>query len=191
MSPRTVQAQHREIDTLNRELAPFHVFKGVECDILPDGSLDYDEPILASFDFVIASIHTRPNQPRDETMKRLLTAVRNPYTTIIGHPTGRLLLTHQGLDVDPDELLAAAAAAGTALELNANPYRLDLDWRCLRRARELGVPIPICPDAHTRDGLADVEFGLSMARKGGLTAADVLTCWETDAVAAYLRRKRR
>ncbi|NOY81049.1 MAG: DNA polymerase/3'-5' exonuclease PolX [Kiritimatiellaeota bacterium] len=191
LQPDDVLRQHEEIDALNRELAPFRIFKGIESDILPDGSLDYDDELLARFDFVIASVHSSFGQPADRMTERILRAVRNRFTTILGHPTGRLLLAREPYAVDMKRVLEAAAETGTAIELNANPHRLDLDWRLLARARELGVPVPICPDAHSPNGLGDVFFGVKTARKGGLTPADVLNCLPTDEVAAFFRRKRR
>ncbi len=191
LQPETVLRQHEEIDTLNRELAPFRIFKGIESDILPDGSLDYDDDLLARFDFVIASVHSSFGLPADRMTERIVRAVRNPFTTILGHPTGRLLLAREPYAVDMERVLEAAAEAGTAIELNANPHRLDLDWRLLPRARELGVPVPICPDAHSSEGLGDVFFGVGTARKGGLTPAHVLNCLPAEQLAAFFRRKHR
>ena len=121
---------------------------GIESDILPDGSLDYPPEILAGFDFVIASIHSVFNLTETKMTTRLINAVQNPYTTILGHPTGRLLLGREAYKVDLPAVLAAAAEAGTAIEINANPHRLDLDWREMRRAKALGLKMIICPDAH-------------------------------------------
>jgi DNA polymerase (family 10) len=190
LSVEAVSRQHAEIDALNRRLAPFRIFKGIESDILADGSLDYPPEVLASFDFVIASVHSGFRMTAEAMTARIVRAIENPYTTILGHPTGRLLLSREGYPVDMAEVLAAAAEHGVAIELNASPYRLDLDWRLHRRAAALGIPIAIAPDAHGLAGARDLEIGVGIARKGGLTAEDVLTCWETERVARYFARRR-
>ena len=184
-----IQRQHEEIDQLNEALAPFRIFKGIESDILVDGALDYPDEILESFDFIVASVHSRFQLSEKEMTKRLIAAVENPYTTILGHSTGRLLLKRDGYPVNLPAVLEAAAAAGTAIEINANPRRLDLDWQYYRRAKELGIAIPICPDAHSIEGMKDIEYGVGVARKGGLTTKDILTCWPRAEVAKYFERK--
>ncbi len=191
LKPDDVRRQHEEIDRLNAELAPFRIFKGIESDILPDGSLDYDEPTLALFDFVIASVHSHFRLSEADMTRRVVRAIENPHTTILGHPTGRLLLTREAYAIDMNAVLAAAAKHGVAIELNAHPYRLDLDWRLHRRAKEMGIRIPILPDAHELGGLQDLRYGLGAARKGGLTAADVPNCWPVDPLAAWLARRKR
>jgi len=190
LQPEDVLRQHIEIDALNREMAPFRIFKGIESDILPDGRLDYDDDILDRFDFVIASVHSSFRQPAEQMTERILRAVRNPFTTILGHPTGRLLLAREPYAVDMNRVLDAAVEVGTAIELNANPQRLDLDWRLLARARQLEVPVPICPDAHSAEGLTDIFFGIGIARKGRLTPKDVPNCLSADDIAEFFRRKR-
>ena len=169
--------QWAEIDALNKSFGgKFHLFKGTECDILADGSLDYPDDLLDGFDYVVASIHSLFGLPRDEMTKRLVRAASNPRVTMLGHPTGRLLLARDGYAVDLDAVIDAAAAAGTMIEINANPHRLDLDAIHCRRARQKGVTIVINPDAHSVGGLDDLEYGVSVARRGWLTKADV---WNT------------
>ncbi len=172
-----VRDQWAEIDALNRRLGPrFHIFKGTECDILPDGALDYPDDLLDQFDYVVASVHSSFGLPREAMTARMVRAVSHPRVTMLGHPTGRLLLTRDGYSVDLDAVIEAAARAGTAIEINANPHRLDLDAPHCRRARDRKVPIAINPDAHSVEGLDDLEFGISVARRGWLEAGDV---WNT------------
>lgn len=176
--PADVRRQHAEIDALNAEYgASFRILKGTECDILKDGTLDFDDEMLASFDFVVASIHSLFTLSEQEETERLIRAIQNPYTTIIGHLTGRLLLQREGYLVDIPAVIAAAGKRGVAIELNANPLRLDLDWRWHRMATEHGVPIPICPDAHSVEGLRDVRFGVGIARKGWLGPEQIPNAW--------------
>ena len=156
--------------------AKFHVFKGTECDILPDGSLDYPDDVLDGFDYVVASIHSSFRLPRDEMTQRLVRAASNPRVTMLGHPTGRLLLARDGYAVDLDAVIEAAAKAGTMIEINANPHRLDLDAVHCRRAAEKSVAIVINPDAHSVGGLDDLDYGIAVARRGWLEKADV---WNT------------
>ncbi|QXD15294.1 DNA polymerase/3'-5' exonuclease PolX [Rhodocaloribacter litoris] len=190
-----VRRQHEEIDRLNRAYAgrarPFRIFKGIESDILPDGALDYPDDVLASFDLVVASIHTGLNMTRDEATRRLLTAIENPFTTILGHPTGRLLLSREGYPIDHEAILAACARHGVAIELNANPRRLDLDWRWVRTAVERGVMIAINPDAHAVEQLELVRWGVAVARKGWLTPAHCLNALPLDAFTRWLEERRR
>jgi len=162
------------IDTLNKNTHDFYIFKGIESDILPDGSLDYNEEILKGFDFVIASIHSSFNMKKDEMEKRIIKAIENPYTTMLGHPTGRLLLSRDGYSVDIKMIIDACATHHVIIELNANPYRLDLDWRYLKYAREKGVLISVNPDAHSSDGFYDICYGVGIARKGWLETKDIL-----------------
>ncbi len=191
LSVERVREQHDEIDRLNAEFAGrLTLFKGTECDILADGSLDYPDDVLASFDFVIGSIHSRFNMTEREATDRLIRAMDNPFLTILGHPTGRLLLGRPGYPVDHDRLIRAAAERGVAIEVNANPHRLDIDWRWLPMMQALGVPTAPNPDAHRIEGLADVRFGVSMLRKGGLTAADVLTTRSAADLAAFFNRRK-
>jgi DNA polymerase (family 10) len=181
-----IKAQQREIAALNAEFDDIVVLSGIEADILADGSLDYDDETLASFDFVIGSVHSRFGQDAEAMTRRLVHALSHPRLTILGHMSGRLLLARDPYGFDMEVVLAAAATHGKAIELNANPHRLDMDWRHLARARELGIPIAINPDAHSLEGLEDVRWGVAMARKGGLTARDVLNTAPPEALRARI-----
>jgi len=185
-----IEKQHKLIDELNRKYAPFHIFKGIESDILPDGSLDYADDVLASFDFVIAAIHSNFNMSDEEMTGRIKKALQNPYTTMLAHPTGRLLLAREPYAVNIMEIIDAAAQCSKVLELNANPYRLDLDWRNCIYARKKGVKIAINPDAHHAKGLADIIFGIKIARKGWLTKGDCLNCLNLDEMKKYFSHKK-
>lgn len=176
LSVERVKEQWAEIDALNQELAPFRIYKSIESDILADGSLDYDEDILAGFDFVIASIHSGLNMDEEKATQRLLTAIANPYTSMLGHPTGRLLLSRAGYPIDHRRIIDACAEHKVVIELNANPYRLDLDWSWIPYAIEKGVKISINPDAHSMGGIDDIRYGILAARKGGLRVKD---CWNS------------
>jgi DNA polymerase (family 10) len=169
LRPERVIEQHKEIDVLNIELAPFKIFKGIESDILNDGSLDYKEDILKTFDFVVASIHQNFKMDIDKATDRLIKAIENPYTTILGHPTGRLLLYREGYPVDHKKIIDACAANNVVMELNSHPYRLDIDWRWIRYCMEKGVKVSINPDAHEKQGYHDMYYGVCVARKGMLT----------------------
>lgn len=169
LSEERVLVQFAEIDQLNKELAPFRIFKGIESDILSDGSLDYSDAFLSGFDLVVASIHSNLKMTEEKAMQRLIRAIENPYTRILGHPTGRLLLVRQGYPIDHKYIIDACAANDVVIELNANPYRLDLDWRWIPYAMEKGVKIAINPDAHEKEGYDDMYFGALVAAKGGLT----------------------
>lgn len=182
--------QHEEIDALNATLDGFRVLKGVEADILADGRLDYDEELLGRFDFVIGSIHSRFKMDRDAMTQRVLRAMDDPHMTILAHPTGRLLLSREPYGLDLDAVFAKAAGVGVAIELNADPKRLDIDWRYLDRARELGVTIEIGPDAHSRAGLQWTDLGVMMARKGWIEPRHVLNARQADEVVAFARRRR-
>jgi DNA polymerase (family 10) len=187
-----VKRQHEEIDQLNAEYAGrLRILKGTECDILKDGALDYDDNTLASFDFVVVSIHSQFQLPPAEQTARLIRALENPYTSILGHPTGRILLQRDGYAPDLDAVIDRAGELGTAIELNADPLRLDLDWRLHRRAVERGVAIPINPDAHTTDGLLNLRYGVGIARKGWLTPADVLNTRPVDDLLAWFAALRK
>lgn len=186
-----VPRQHDEIDAVNRSGDGCRVLKGVEADILADGSLDYGPDVLDRFDFVIGSIHTRFGMTADEMTERLLHAMEDPRLTILGHPTGRLLLARDPYPLDLDRVLAAAAERGVAVEVNADPHRLDLDWRALGRARALGVTVSIGADAHSTAGMANVPIGIGVARKGGLTAPDVLNARDAAGMLAFARQRRR
>ena len=184
-----IQRQHEIIDNLNEKYKPFYIFKGIEADILPDGSLDYDEEILARFDFVIAAIHSNFNMSAEEMNNRIKKALRSNYTTMLAHPTGRLLLSREPYALSIMEIIDAAAEFGKALELNANPHRLDLDWRNCIYAKKKGVKIAINPDAHQIGGLKDISFGIKIARKGWLEKGDCLNCLNLEEVKTYLQNK--
>lgn len=190
LKPADVEAQWREIERLNSSGMDFTIFRGIESDILPDGSLDYPDDFLAQFDFVIASVHSAFRLDRQAMTTRIVKAMSNRYVTMLGHPAGRILLARDGYTVDMDEVIRAAAATGTFIEINANPYRLDLDWRLCRPAREAGVLMSINPDAHSPAELSYVAYGVAVARKGWLTAADIVNTRDATTVRRLLRRKR-
>jgi DNA polymerase (family 10) len=183
-------AQHKEIDELNKKLAPFKIFKGIESDILGDGSLDYSTEVLATFDFVVASVHSNLKMTLEKAMSRLLPAIENPYTTILGHPTGRLLLVREGYPVNHKKMIDACAANGVVLELNAHPYRLDLDWRWIDYALNKGVKISINPDAHNTDGFHDMHYGICVARKGFLTKEMCFNAMNLEEISAYFAQRK-
>lgn len=170
-----IKEQHRYVDELNAKLAPFKIFKSIESDILNDGSLDYPEPVLQTFDLVIASVHSNLKMTEEKAMKRLITAIENPYTTILGHMTGRLLLSRNGYPVDHHQIIDACAANKVVIELNAHPRRLDIDWKWIDYAIDKGVLLSINPDAHALDGFDDIKYGVLAAQKGGMTKANNLS----------------
>jgi len=186
LSSERVMEQHKEIDRLNEILSPFTIFKSIESDVLSDGSLDYPTDVLAKFDIVIASIHSNLKMPQEKSMQRLLTAVANPFTTILGHPTGRLLLSRSGYPVDHDALLEACARYQVAIELNAHPRRLDVDWRWIEKARKLGVMISINPDAHNIAGMQDIKYGVLVAQKAGLNALGNLSSYSLPQMREFI-----
>jgi len=163
-----VLRQHAEIDQLNLQWSDFQILKGIEADILPDGSLDYDASVLSSFDYVVASVHAGLMMDLEKAMPRVMKAIENPFTSILGHPTGRLLLVRPGFPLQMSKILDACKANGVSIELNASPYRLDLDWRHIYEAMDKGVYVSINPDAHAIAGLRDMEWGVKVGRKGGL-----------------------
>jgi DNA polymerase (family X) len=183
--------QHAEIDGLNDHYGEkFRILKGIESDILSDGSLDYPDDVLARFDFVVASIHSRFRLGWKEQTDRVLRAIANPRTTILGHMTGRQLLRRPGYDVDVERILRACAKHGVAVEINANPWRLDLDWRWHQRALDLGCMMSINPDAHSTSEIDLTHWGVEMARKGGVPKERVLNCLDIRRLLAYLAHKR-
>ncbi len=194
LSEERLAAQIAQIRELNagyeRAGTSFRLFAGVECDILKDGELDFPEEILASLDYVVVSVHNSFNQPVAEMTRRLIRAMENPYVTILGHLTGRMLLIREGYAVDVPAILEAAAATGTIIELNGNPRRLDMDWRWWRRAKEMGVRCAIDPDAHSRENLQHLWFGVTQARKGWLTKQDVVNCAPLGKIEGVLAAKR-
>jgi DNA polymerase (family 10) len=170
-----IRAQHKEIDALNKKLAPFVIFKSIESDILNDGSLDYPDEILDLFDIVIASVHSNLKMTEEKAMMRLMNAIENPYTSILGHATGRLLLSRKGYPINHEAIIKACAANDVVIELNAHPRRLDMDWRYIGQAMQEDVLISINPDAHAIDGFEDCAYGVLVAQKAGLTAAQNLS----------------
>ncbi len=190
LKPESVAAQHHEIDLLNDRLAPFKIFKSIESDILGDGSLDYSPQVLATFDLVIASVHSNLKMSQEKAMERVLNAVRNPFTTILGHPTGRLLLSRKGYPLDHKLVIDTCAAHNVVIEINAHPRRLDMDWRWIEYALEKGVLLSVDPDAHSIAGYRDTYYGVMVAQKGGLTAASNLSSFSLPALEAFLEQKR-
>ena len=182
-----VEQQWQEIDALNKEFFNFKILKSIESDILYDGSLDYSDDILRGFDFVIASIHSTLKMDEAKATARLIKAVENPYTKILGHPTGRLLLSREGYPIDHKKVIDACAANKVSIELNANPYRLDLDWTWIPYAREQGVLICINPDAHSIEGIKDIRYGVLTARKGRLDTEGCLNARDLDGFWDFLK----
>lgn len=189
LTPDAIREQWAEVDAVNASQPGIRVLKGIESDILPDGSLDYDDEVLAGFDFVIGSVHSRFNMSVDEMTTRICRAMDSPRLTIIGHPTGRLLLARDAYPVDLPRLFATAATHGVAIEINADPHRLDLDWRVLAEARAAGVMISIGADAHNLAGLGNMDFGVGIARKGGLGPGDILNCRDVEGFLSFARAR--
>ncbi len=185
-----IKAQHQAIDELNARLAPFHIFKSIESDILGDGSLDYEEEILQSFDLIIASVHSNLKMTEEKAMQRLLKAIEHPATRILGHMTGRLLLSRPGYPVDHRIIIDACVANGVAIELNAHPRRLDIDWSWIPYAMEKGCLLSINPDAHSTKGFEDIRYGVLAAQKGGLTATHNLSSFGLDAFRNWLKENK-
>lgn len=185
-----VRQQQEEIDRLNAKLRGFRILKSIECDILTDGRLDFSDEVLATFDLVIASVHSKLNMTESEATERILKALRNPYVTILGHPTGRLLLEREGYPLNHRAVIDAAAELGVCIEINANPRRLDLDWRFCKYALEKGVMLAINPDAHRVSGFGDMEYGLGAARKGWLAKKNVLNTRSAQEVLAFAQKRR-
>ena len=183
-----VYRQHEEIDRLNSLWSDFTILKGIEADILPDGSLDYNDHILSQFDYVVASVHANLTMDLDKAMDRLIRAIENPYTSILGHPTGRLLLSRPGYPLNTDKILDACLANGVSIELNASPYRLDLDWRHIYAAMDKGVFVSINPDAHKIEGLKDMKYGVKVGRKGGLLKALTLNALPLNELKAFFAK---
>ncbi|WP_423146343.1 helix-hairpin-helix domain-containing protein [Rubrolithibacter danxiaensis] len=185
-----VIAQHKEIDQLNAKLDGFKIFKGIESDILYDGSLDYPQEILSTFDFVVASVHSILKMNEEKATSRLITAIENPFTTILGHATGRMLLTRSGYPIDYKKVIDACAANNVVIEINSNPLRLDMDWRWHWYAIEKGVLLSINPDAHRKEGFYDTHYGVLAARKGGVSAKNCLNALNQEEITTYFNRKR-
>ncbi len=190
LSIERVTLQAKEIEKLRKRFK-IHIFWGTECDILKDGTLDYPDAVLANYDFVIGSVHSIFNLPEAEMTQRIIRAMKNKYLTILGHMTGRRLLVREPYAVKHSDVLRAAADTGVVVELNSHPQRFDIDWRELPRAKELGVKISINPDAHSVAGLRVVSYGVGMARKGWLTASDVINTLPLPAMKTWLKRRGR
>ncbi len=190
LKPDDLERQREEIERLKDKYPDIGIFWGIESDILPDGSLDYPDEILSEFDFVIGSIHSGFSNDREKMMKRLITALRNPFLTILGHPTGRLLLGRPSYAVDMEEIIEIASEEDKVIELNANPHRLDIDWRFCPYAKERGVKICIAPDAHSQEGIHDVFWGVHSARKGWLEKTDVINCMSLEEITGFFREKK-
>ncbi|MDP5120960.1 MAG: PHP domain-containing protein [Spirosomaceae bacterium] len=190
LSPAKVLQQQEEIAELNEELGPFKILKGIESDILMNGSLDYSDEILATFDYVVASVHQTLNMDIVKATDRLLKAIENPFTTILGHPTGRLLLAREGYPLDFKTIIDACAEYKVVIEINASPYRLDIDWRWIPYCMEKGVLLSINPDAHNTAGYHDMEYGVKVARKGGLTKAFTLNSFSLVEIEQLLAKKK-
>jgi DNA polymerase (family 10) len=190
LSRDAVRQQHAEIDLINEEMDGFRVLKGIEADILADGRVDYDAELLDSFDYVIASVHSRFGMEREAMTDRVLRALDDPHVAILGHPTGRLLLTRDAYAIDIEAVIQKATEVGVAVELNADPHRLDIDWRYCQMARQLGCTIEIGPDAHSPGGLDNMEIGIGVARKGWLEPDNVLNTGTADDVLLWSRSRR-
>lgn len=190
LSEERVNAQHREIEKLNAKNQNFYIFKGIESDILNDGSLDYADDVLKSFDFIVASVHSNLKMDEEKANKRLLKAIENPYTTMLGHPTGRLLLARKGYPINHALIIDACAANKVAIEINANPLRLDLDWRWIDYALNKGVYLSINPDAHKKEGYHDMKYGVMVAQKGSLSKEFCLNAFDKEQLANYFNSKK-
>lgn len=191
LSPARVRAQWKEIDALNKRWTDFRILKGTECDIMPDGSLDFDDDLLTEFDYVVASVHTNFGMGQAEMTKRIIRAVQNPYVTMLGHATGRLLLRRDAYKVDVDAVIQAAADAGTIIEINAQPLRLDLDWLHCKQAKDLGVRFAINPDAHHTSELAYLKYGIDVARRAWLTKDDVINTLSLPEILRLLESRKK
>ncbi|PHX92824.1 MAG: DNA polymerase/3'-5' exonuclease PolX [Flavobacteriales bacterium] len=190
LSVERVWNQFEEIELLNKKLWPFKIFKGIESDILGNGDLDYEADLLAEFDLVVASVHSNLNMGQEKAMQRLIAAIENSFTTILGHPTGRLLLMREAYPIDHKTIIDACAHNNVAIELNANPYRLDIDWRHIDYAMEKGVMVSVNPDAHHKMGYLDMHFGVFSGRKGGLETGLTLNALSLPEFEAYLASRK-
>ena len=190
LSEERIKQQHEEIERLNELLKPFKIFKGIEVDILPDGSLDYDDSVLETFDFIIASVHSSFKLPENEMTARICKALSHPLVTMLGHPTGRLLLARESYALNMEKVLETAAKHQKVIEINANPYRLDLDWRWGIKAKQMGIKTSVNPDAHSLEGLEDIAFGVGIARKAWFEPEDVINTYDREAIAAFFQKNK-
>lgn len=183
-----IEKQRSEINKIN-ETSDIKVYHGIESDILRDGSLDYDKEVLKEFDFIVASIHSNFNMSEDDMTNRVIKAIENEYTDLLAHPTGRLLLARDGYRINIQKIIDACVQNDVAIEINANPHRLDLDWRHLYYAREKGCKISINPDAHSVEGIQHIEYGIMIARKGGVQPGEIINCFTEKEFQKYINRK--
>ena len=190
MSVEKVFEQHGAIDRLNSQLRPFRLLKGIECDLLADGTLDYPPEVLETFDFVLVSAHSHLGHSSEEMTRRFLRAIANPHCDILGHLSGRILLDRPASEFDADAVLNACCERQVAVEINSNPHRLDLDWRLVRRFRASGLRFLLSPDAHSPEGLDDIHYGVSMARKGALVPSVILNTLTADEFLQWIRQRR-
>ena len=190
LSEERIREQHRYIDELNQKLAPFKIFKSIESDILNDGSLDYSDDVLQTFDLVIASVHSNLKMTEEKAMARLIKAINNPYTTILGHMTGRLLLSRKGYPVDHKRIIDICSEKGVVIEINAHPRRLDIDWQWIDYAIEKKVLLSVDPDAHYLEGFNDIRYGVLAAQKGGLAKEQNLSSFTLPQFEEYLAKTR-
>ncbi len=191
LTEQRIREQHRYIDDLNKKLAPFKIFKSIECDILGDGALDYENKILSTFDLVITSVHSNLDMDEEKAMKRLIGAITNPYTTILGHMTGRLLLKRRGYPVDHKTIIDACADHHVVIEINASPSRLDMDWRWIDYAMEKGLTLSINPDAHTTEEFRNIKYGVLVAQKGALPTQKNLSSYSLKEFEEFLQRTKK
>jgi DNA polymerase (family 10) len=191
LDPERVRQQHAEIDRLNQRWKNFRILKGTECDILPDGRLDYPDEILDLFDYVVVSVHSHFNMSETEMTERILRAIAHPKVTMLGHPTGRLLLRRDGYKVDLDRILRAAAEHQVLIEINGQPDRMELDWVHVRHAKSLGILMVLNPDAHSTAELKYVRYALDVARRGWLEKAEILNTRSLREVLQIFARRRR
>lgn len=191
LTEQRIREQHRYVDELNKQFAPFKIFKSIECDILGDGALDYENKILSTFDLVITSIHSNLDMDEEKAMKRLIGAITNPYTTILGHMTGRLLLKRKGYPVDHKTIIDACADHHVVIEINASPSRLDMDWRWIDYAIKKGLTLSINPDAHTTEEFQNVKYGVLVAQKGALPKGKNLSSYSLKEFEDFLHRTKK
>lgn len=190
LSEQKILEQHRLIDGLNKKYAPFRIFKSIECDILNDGTMDYSNEVLSSFDLVIASVHSNLDMPEEKAMMRLMGAITNPYVTILGHMTGRLLLRRKGYPVDHRAIIEACAEHNVVIEINAHPSRLDIDWRWIDYALDKGLLLSVNPDAHALDEFQNIRYGVLVAQKGGLTKQRNLSSFSREEFERFLQERK-
>ncbi|HSU27012.1 MAG TPA: PHP domain-containing protein, partial [Chitinophagaceae bacterium] len=186
-----LKEQHRYIDQLNKSLHPFRIFKSIESDILNDGNLDYTNKILDTFDLVIASVHSNLQMTEEKAMTRVMKAIENPYTSILGHMTGRLLLTRNGFPLDHKKIIEACVTNHVVIELNAHPRRLDIDWKWIGLAIEKGALLSIDPDAHALEGYDDIKYGVLAAHKGGMTKENNLSSYSLKQFDDWLTKRKK